>query len=160
MESTINRSRARSRAPPNSGPTMEGVHVDTEPAMARKRVAATKNGAGEIAARLVRLRKERGITQVELAARLGSTQSLVSKLENGESLLHGELIATLARIYGVTTDEILGVAGPKKVAPPAPVKDRRLVRRLQALEKLSKRDKEAVIRTLDAFLRKGEQSAA
>ncbi len=128
--------------------------------MARKRVAATKNGAGEIAARIVRLRKDRGITQVELAARLDTTQALVSKIERGDVLLHGELIATLARIYNVTTDEILGVADGRRVAPPAPVKDRRLVRRLQALERLSKRDKEAVIRTLDAFLRKGKQSAA
>lgn len=126
--------------------------------MARKRVAATKDGAVTIAGRLVRLRKERGITQVELAERLGSTQALVSKIENGEVLLHGELIAALARIYRVSSDEILGLA--EKPVAATPIKDRRLVRRLQALERLSKRDKEAVIRTLDAFLRKGDQSAA
>lgn len=154
MECSINYSRARAREPPNSRLRMEGNVVDGAP-MTRKRVAATKDGAEGIAARLVRFRKERGITQAELSKKLGSTQSLVSKIERGELLLHGELIARLAQIYGVTADEILGLE-TKKVASSVPIADRRLVRRLRALEKLSKRDKDAVIRTLDAFLRKGE----
>jgi transcriptional regulator with XRE-family HTH domain len=123
-----------------------------------KRVGASKNGAESIGQRLARMRKERGITQIELADKLGSTQSLVSKFERGELLLHGELIKKLAELYAVSADEILGVENKRArvTQPPAPIKDRRLLRRLVAVENLSKRDKEALLRTLDAFLRKGE----
>lgn len=123
-----------------------------------KRVGTTAKGAETIGSRLASMRKERGITQIDLADKLGSTQSLVSKFERGEILLHGELIAQLAKIFDVSADEILGMDGKRahKAAPVVPIKDRRLLRRLQALERLSKRDKEALLRTLDAFLRKGE----
>lgn len=118
--------------------------------MARKRVAATKNGAKEIAARLVALRKARGITQVELATSLGSSQPLVSKMESGDLLIHAELVAKLAELYRVSADFILGL-DDVELAPA--IKDRRFLRRLQALDQLSKRDKDTVLRTIDAFVR-------
>ena len=118
--------------------------------MARKRVAATKNGARDIATRLVALRKARGITQVELAASLGSSQPLVSKMESGDLLIHAELLAKLAETYSVSADFILGL---EEATAMPPIKDRRFLRRLPALDKLSKRDKDTVLRTIDAFVR-------
>ncbi len=137
---------------------MEVFQDDQEPSMPpSKRVGSSRGGAESIGQRLARMRKERGLTQIELADKLGSTQSLVSKFERGELLLHGELIKLLAEIFDVSADDILGVDGRRKhLAAPVPIKDRRLLRRLQALERLSKRDREALLRTLDAFLRKGE----
>jgi transcriptional regulator with XRE-family HTH domain len=130
---------------------MEVFHDDKGAPMASKRVGSSSKGAGSIGERLAQMRKDAGLTQGELAEKLGATQSLVSKYERGELLLHGELIRTLAETFGVSADEILGIA--KKKAEPEPiVRDRRLLRRLQRLEQLSKRDKEAVLRTLDAFL--------
>lgn len=96
---------------------------------------------------------EKGITQVELAARLVTSQSIVSKYERGDLLLHGELIAKIAEILGVSADELLAVKKPGKETRPVPVvKDRRLVRRIHAIDRLSKRDREALVRTIDAFL--------
>ncbi len=119
-----------------------------------RRVSATQDGSEGIGHRLARLRKERGITQVDLAARIGTSQPIVSRYERGDLLLHGELIAKLTKILDVSADEILGTDKRPQRPPPLPVKDRRLFRRIQALEKLSKRDREAIIRTLDAFLTK------
>jgi len=76
----------------------------------------------------------------------------VSEWERGNLRLHGELIVELARILQVSADQLLGLA-PAEDATASP-KNRRLARRLQALEKLSKRDQEALLRTLDAFLAK------
>jgi hypothetical protein len=82
-----------------------------------------------------------------------STQGLVSKYERGDLLHHGELIAKLADILGITTDELLGVGKrPATKAPPPVFKDKRLVRRIQQFEKLPRRDKDALMRTIDAFL--------
>jgi transcriptional regulator with XRE-family HTH domain len=102
-----------------------------------------------IGQRLARLRKERGITQVELAQELGVTQSHVSEWERGNLRLHGELIATIARLLEVTADELVGLS-PAEKQPSA--RNRRLVRRLREFDKLPKRDQEALLRTIDAFL--------
>jgi len=118
-------------------------------------IALAKTGkttAETIAERLVKLRKEKGITQKELAALLGVTQPLVSNYETGELRLHGELIVQLANILGATADELLGLEKTAREA--GPVKNRRLLRRVREIEKLPRRDQEALLRTIEAFLAK------
>ena len=100
-------------------------------------------------------RLARALTQIEMAERLGVTQSFVSKYERGELRLHGLLIMKLAAALGVSTDELLGFAGKEPAVRPA-VKDRRLWRRITAIDRLSKRDRAALVRTIDAFLSKAQ----
>lgn len=114
-----------------------------------RRGVATEEGLQSIGARLARLRKEKGITQVEMAQRLGVAQPVVSNYERGSFRLHGELIVQLARILEVSTDELLGVEPRPRAAVP---RDRRLLRRLEAFDTLPKRDRDALTRTIDAFL--------
>jgi transcriptional regulator with XRE-family HTH domain len=85
--------------------------------------------------------------------RLGTTQSFVSKYERGDLRLHDELIVKLAAALRVSTDELLGFEGKEPAIRPT-VKDRRLWRRITAIDRLSKRDRAALVRTLDAFLSK------
>ena len=54
------------------------------------------------------LRKQKGITQEELAAELGVTAAAVSKWENGYTLPDILMLCALADFFGVTTDELLG----------------------------------------------------
>lgn len=51
--------------------------------------------AKAVAARLRRLREEAGVTQSELARRLGTTQSAVARLEAGQQRLN---LATIKRV--------------------------------------------------------------
>ena len=83
---------------------------------------------------------------------LGVTQPMISDYERDELRLHGELLVQLSTILKTTVDELLGLEKPtKKVGI---IKNRRLYRRLQAIDKLPKRDQEALLRTIDAFLSK------
>ena len=104
-----------------------------------------------IAQRLQRLRREKGVTQAELAELLGVSQPIVSDYERGELRLHGELIVKLAEILGCSADELLGLQQRQTVTGGG---NRRLLRRLQQLDLLPKRDQEALLRTIDAFLSK------
>lgn len=113
---------------------------------------AGKTTTETIGERLVRLRKEKGITQKELAALLGVTQPLVSNYETGELRLHGELIVQLANILGTTADELLGLE--KQTRGAGSIRNRRLLRRVREIEKLPRRDQEALLRTIEAFLAK------
>ena len=53
-------------------------------------------------------RKQKNITQEELAAELGVTAAAVSKWENGYTLPDILMLCALADYFGVTTDELLG----------------------------------------------------
>lgn len=59
------------------------------------------------------LRKEKNITQEELAAELGVTAAAVSKWENNYTLPDILMLCALADYFQVTTDELLG----RKTAP-------------------------------------------
>lgn len=104
-----------------------------------------------IAGRLRELRKRAGKTQVQLAKELGMHQSVLSRYERGELRVHGSLVATFAKTLKARPDEILGfkpIKGGNGV-----VNDHRFVRRLQLIGKLSKRDKEVLLRSIDTFLK-------
>ena len=104
-----------------------------------------------IGSRLARLRREKGLTQVELAERLSINQSMMSDYERDVIRLHGGLIVQLTQILGVSADELLGL---KAAQGNGAIKNRRLLRQVQAMERLSKRDQQALLRTIEAFLSK------
>jgi transcriptional regulator with XRE-family HTH domain len=56
---------------------------------------------------IVRLRKERGISQTEVAEALGVDQSAVSKLESGERGMAVAELATIAELLGVSVESLL-----------------------------------------------------
>lgn len=62
-----------------------------------------------IGKRIVALRKGLGLTQDQLAEQLGVTAQAVSKWENDQSCPDIAMLPKLAEIFGVTTDELLGV---------------------------------------------------
>lgn len=56
---------------------------------------------------LYELRKEKGMTQADLALALGVTNKAVSKWETGEAMPETSLLLPIARIFDVTCDELL-----------------------------------------------------
>lgn len=56
---------------------------------------------------LYTLRKEKGMTQAELAQALGVTNKAVSKWETGESMPETAQLIPISRIFGVSVDELL-----------------------------------------------------
>jgi len=114
--------------------------------MARTEDAETLGG------RIARLRREKGMTQLELAERLRVSQPVVSDYENNLIRLPADTVVQIAAILGASTDELLGLKAPS--AQGGGIKNRRLYRRLQEIEKLPRRDQEALLRTIEAFISK------
>ena len=52
-------------------------------------------------------RKDKNMTQKEMASQLGVTAPAVNKWENGNSLPDIKLLAPIARLFGISTDELL-----------------------------------------------------
>ena len=61
----------------------------------------------EIADRLIKLRKKYGLSQEELADKLGISRQSVSKWERAEASPDTDNLICLAKIYGVSLDELL-----------------------------------------------------
>lgn len=65
---------------------------------------------GNVRERIQELLKERGITQAQLAARIGSTESAVSRFISGKTdKIIAEHIIRIAKAFNVSTDFLLGV---------------------------------------------------
>jgi XRE family transcriptional regulator, master regulator for biofilm formation len=57
-----------------------------------------------------RLRKERGMTQSELAERAGVSQAIISRLENKvRTNVNADVLKGLAKALGCTTDYLVGM---------------------------------------------------
>ena len=61
----------------------------------------------EIADRLIQLRKKHGLSQEELADKLGLSRQAVSKWERAEASPDTDNLICLAKLYGVSLDELL-----------------------------------------------------
>ena len=105
-----------------------------------------------IGSRIARLRRERGLTQKELAERLVVTQPVVSDYERDVIRIPADVVVAIAKNLAVSADELLGLK--RETHSAGTVKNRRLSRRLQAIDALPKRDQEALLRTIDAFISK------
>ena len=62
----------------------------------------------ELGKNICDLRREKGLTQEELAGELGVTAAAVSKWEKGSTLPDVLMVCAIADHFGVTTDELLG----------------------------------------------------
>jgi transcriptional regulator with XRE-family HTH domain len=122
---------------------------DALPGTSKKYVAPVDEAA--IGRRLRDLRKRQGMTQAELAAELGVNQTAVSDYEKGEVRIHAAMLAALAKVLKTSADEILGLQKAKQNGH-AP--DRRFLRRIEKLHRLSRRDQQSILGTIDAFLSK------
>lgn len=93
----------------------------------------------KIGAYISRLRKERDMTQAELAERLNISHQAVSKWERGESLPDIGTIPAVAALFGLTVDELLradtpAIPSPREEPQEAPLGAGGIVERLAAGE--------------------------
>ena len=73
-----------------------------------------------IAKKISALRKDKGLSQEELAAALFVSRQTVSKWERGQSLPDADNITSMCAFFGVSADELLG-CGTTTVQPPEAV---------------------------------------
>ena len=111
-----------------------------------KTIVLSKKDIGE---RLRALRRQRAMSQVELAKALGTYQTVISAVERGVRGLSGQQVVRLAKALKTSPDQILG----QQQEEDRHVLDRRFIRRLDRIDKLSKRQKQVLLVTLDNFLK-------
>lgn len=73
--------------------------------------------------RLIDLREASGLSQTEVARRVGIDNSSLSRIESGDRKVSAEELSKFADVYGVTTDYLVGKNGTPKWATPEDVID-------------------------------------
>lgn len=102
----------------------------------------------KLGARIAALRKERGLTQVQLAEVLGCSQQRLQAFEKGARRMPLSEFPRYAKALGVSAEELLGTqAGPGKRGP-AP----KLQRQLERLLDLPKSQQRVVSHMIDGVL--------
>ena len=100
--------------------------------------------------RLARLRKERGYTQIELAAKIGITQALVTDYERDKMRMYVEMAIRFSKALDVSIDElILGAKAPVRLGNKLSLK---IVRRLQRIEHLPEPQQKTLLKSIDLLL--------
>jgi transcriptional regulator with XRE-family HTH domain len=109
-------------------------------------------GNETIGQRIAGLRKERGLSQADLAEHIGISRQLVASYERGRVRLYDEMVARFALALGASADEILGI-DPTHSAEAKTHPSLRLTRRLRELESLPEPKKKKILNTLDDLIR-------
>ena len=112
----------------------------------------TPNAAGrgsEIGARVAALRARAGLTQGDVAERLGMSQRLLSYYEREASDIPASMLVPLADVLGVGVHELLGISesGPRKPGPKGYLQER-----FEAVREMPRKDQQFVVKFLDQVL--------
>ena len=98
--------------------------------------------------RLAALRRARGFSQCDLAKALGVKQPTVSYYESQSGHPQADVLTKLAKVLGVTVDELLGTPGNRLELPTERPGMRRLWDKFSVLAELPEKDQQIVLHLL------------
>ncbi|MEN8265224.1 MAG: helix-turn-helix transcriptional regulator [Nitrospirota bacterium] len=104
--------------------------------------------------RIAKFRKKEGLTQVELAEKMGLIQTLISDYERDRTRPHPEMLIRLALALKVSTDQLLGLK-PSDSEENTP--DLKIVRRIKKIQELPPSQQKTLLRTIDTFIKAAEK---
>ena len=112
-----------------------------------------------IAERLTAVRKQAGITQIDMAKRLKVTQSMYSRYERGDARIYADLLCKMASILNVTPNELCGVtkSGNDASEPIEHQIPNRFIRRLRGVENLTRTEQDSLLHVIDRWLESGSK---
>lgn len=67
----------------------------------------------DFAERLTKLRHDAKLTRTQLGEKIGVAGRSIINYEKGERIPYGDVCAKMAAVFGITTDELLGVENPE-----------------------------------------------
>ncbi len=108
----------------------------------------------QLGKRIASLRKDLGLTQVQMAEILNISQQHMAAFEAGRRKVPSVDIPTLAKLFGISTDELLGVTKTPIKRGPAST----LQRQMEQVSAMPKSKQKFITEMLEALI-KQQQSA-
>lgn len=110
----------------------------------------SKKKATESGARLASLRKQAGLSQAALAEAVGIPQRTISFYEREAAAIPSTLVAGLAKVLGVSLDELLGIGDGAQRAKRGPKSQ--LERQLEAIATLPRNQQQKILAVVEAMI--------
>lgn len=107
-----------------------------------------KKSRSTLGERLAEARIKAGLSQAEVAERMGTTQPAIAYWERGAQRLRSDVVARLSEILGVSADELLGTKTRRQTAKPTG----RARQLFDAVSKMPRRQQEKVLAVLEPFV--------
>jgi len=108
----------------------------------------------DLGGRIAELRQKAGMTQAELAQKVGAKQQAWATYENATRRLPASLIIPVCEELGVNVEELLGVQPPKRM--PGPVS--KLQQQFEAIRALPPGDQKFFSEMIERFLHETARS--
>jgi transcriptional regulator with XRE-family HTH domain len=102
------------------------------------------------AEKLAKLRKEKGLTQEDLAKKIGVGIAQMRRYEKGASSPTLEVIKNMAKTLGISADDL--IFDENEGVAPAHILDRKLLEQFEMLSRMNPHDKEAVQTIIDSMI--------
>lgn len=112
-------------------------------------------GEKTIGQRISKLRKEQGLTQQELADKIGTARGVVSDYERGRIRLYDEMVARFAKALKTTTDNIIGYNLSE--TENREIISLRFSRRIKEIETLPEHKIKNILKTLDDLIKANKE---
>lgn len=95
---------------------------------------------------ILQLRKSTGISREDLAQQVGTSSAIIGRYERNEITPSVEVAAKIAEALEVSLDYLVGNAS-------SVVKDKKMLYRLELLDKIAEDDKTTILKVVDSFLK-------
>lgn len=102
------------------------------------------------AEKLAKLRKDKGLTQEDLAKKVGVGIAQMRRYEKGSSSPTLEVIKNMARTLGVSSDEL--IFDENEGVAPARILDRKLLEQFEMLAQMNPHDKDAIQTIIESMI--------
>ena len=100
-----------------------------------------------LAERIVAMRKAKGMTQTDVANKLGIAQQSYARYEAGQRRFPVSIMPTLADALDTSVEELLGIEAKGK-----PGRTSKLEKRFEKIRGLPKKDQQFILEMLDRFI--------
>ena len=104
----------------------------------------------QIGKNLTAIRKQRSITQVELAKKIGITQQTLSQYERGKRHLTVEMVIKIAQALNTSPDKFIRLSAIPESKKAISLK---ITKRMNQIEKLDLLNQKVLLKTIDNYLR-------
>lgn len=123
----------------------------TTPTVQRSHMALSKEERAffvQLGERIAKLRKDQGITQVQLAERLGVSQQTITAYEVGRRRIQVSALTVIAQALGVGVEELVGSRAKPAKRGPSP----KIQQQLERVSQLPRARQRMVSEVLDSLL--------
>ena len=99
--------------------------------------------------KMVQVRKDKNLSREQLGKLIGTSGAIIGRYERGDMKPSIEIAAKIAEALEVSLDYLVGSSS-------VIVKDKKMLYRLELLEKISQEDKNTILKVVDSYLKEAQ----